>query len=74
MTTKERDLLVAGPERWDEACFAVPAVRALQATGWGIGVLCREDQREFWQSVEGLEVLVLPAKGKVKTVALGIGT
>ena len=74
MTTKERDLLVAAPERWDEACFAVPAVRALQATGWGIGVLCREDQQEFWQSEGNLEVLAFPAKAKAKAVAIGIGT
>jgi len=66
-------LLVAAPERWDEACFAVPAVRALQATGWGIGVLCREDQREFWQSAGDLEVLTFPMKTKAKVVALKIG-
>ena len=66
-------MLVAAPERWNEACFAVPAVRALQATGWGIGVLCREDQREFWQSVGDLEVLGFSIKAKAKVVALTIG-
>lgn len=64
---------MAGPERWDEACFAVPALRALQATGLAIGVLCRDDQREFWQAEAGLEVLTFPAKTKAKAVALGIG-
>ena len=32
--------MVAAPERWDETCFAVPAVRALVASGLGVGILC----------------------------------
>ena len=62
-------MLVAAPERWDEACFAVPALRALMAAGLGIGVICREEQREFWQTVAGLEVLAFPAKAKAKVAA-----
>jgi ADP-heptose:LPS heptosyltransferase len=72
VTTKGRDLLVAAPERWDEACFAVPAVRALVATGMGIGVLCPEPQREFWQTLAGLEVRAIPAKTKASAVAAAI--
>jgi ADP-heptose:LPS heptosyltransferase len=72
VTTNARDLLVAAPERWDEACFAVPAVRALMASGLGIGVICREEQQEFWQTLAGVEVLAFPAKAKAKAVAAEI--
>ena len=65
--------MVAAPERWDEACFAVPAVRALQATGWGIGVLCREEQREFWEAVGVTEALIFPAKAKPRKVSQAVG-
>lgn len=62
-------MLVAAPERWDEACFAVPAIRALVATGLRIGLLCREGQREFWETLPGLELLVFPLKMKAKVMA-----
>ncbi len=61
---------MAAPERWDEACFAVPAVRALVASGVGTGVLCVEEQRDFWATVDGLAVLAFPPKTKPKAVAL----
>ena len=60
---------MAAPERWDEACFAVPAVRALLASGMTVGVLCQENQRDLWQSVAGVEVVAIPAKAKAKVVA-----
>lgn len=63
------EMLVAAPERWDEACFAVPAMRALMASGLRVGVLCFEPQREFWQSVGGLDVVSFPDKTKPKVVA-----
>jgi ADP-heptose:LPS heptosyltransferase len=65
-------MLVGAPERWDEACFAVPAVRALMASGLGVGVICREEQKEFWQSLAGLEVLAFPLKAKAKVAAAEI--
>jgi len=65
-------MLVAAPERWDEACFAVPTLRALVAAGLGTGVLCREEQREFWTSVDGLVVIDFPAKSKAKVLAAEI--
>ena len=65
-------MLVAAPERWDEACFAVPALRALVASGLGAGVLCAAAQREFWETVEGLTVIDFPAKAKPCAVAAGI--
>lgn len=64
--------MVAAPERWDEACFAVPAVRALMASGMGVGVLCREERRDFWQTLPGLEVLAFSEKTRPKVAAAGI--
>lgn len=72
VVTNEGDMLVAAPERWDEACFAVPGVRAMMAAGLSVGVVCREDQREFWESVSGIEVLAFPAKAKTKVMAAGL--
>jgi ADP-heptose:LPS heptosyltransferase len=65
-------MLVAAPERWDEVCFSVPAVRALMASGLGIGVICREEQKEFWETLAGLEVLTFPVRTKAKTAAAEI--
>ena len=65
-------MLVAAPERWDEACFAVPAVRALIGSGLATGILCGEAQRDFWQTVEGLAVIDFPVKTKAKFVAATI--
>jgi len=62
-------MLVAAPERWDEACFAVPAVRALVASGLRVGILCPEEQKEFWQTLDGLAVIDFPPKAKPKLVA-----
>ncbi len=63
------DMLVAAPARWDEACFAVPAVRALIASGLKTGVLCSETQREFWETVDGLTVIDFPLRAKPKLIA-----
>lgn len=63
---------MAAPERWDEACFAVPTVRALVASGLGTGVLCPAAQREFWETVEGLAVMDFPVKTKARAVAAEI--
>lgn len=60
---------MAAPERWDEACFVVPALRALIASGLGVGILCPAGQRGFWQTLEGLEILTFAAKAKPKAVA-----
>ncbi len=65
-------MLVAAPQRWDEACFAVPSIRALAAAGLGTGVLCREDQADFWKTLDGLEVLSFPAKAGARQVAAGL--
>jgi len=62
-------MLVAAPERWDEACFAVPALRALVASGLATGILCAEEQRDFWQTLEAITVIDFPVKTKAKIVA-----
>lgn len=62
-------MLVAAPERWDEACFAVPAVRALVASGLGTGILCPEEQRDFWRTLEGVAVVDFPPRARAKAVA-----
>lgn len=63
---------MAAPERWDEACFAVPALRALVASGLGAGVLCPAAQREFWETLDGLTVIDFPANAKARAVAAAI--
>ncbi len=62
-------MIVAAPERWDEACFAVPAVRALMASGLATGILCPQEQREFWVTLPGLAIIDYPARVKAKLIA-----
>ncbi|MCX6879540.1 MAG: hypothetical protein NTW21_37910 [Verrucomicrobia bacterium] len=62
-------MLIAVPGRWDEGCFAVPAVRALLASGVGVGVLCAAAQREFWETLAGLTVMAFPTDAKERAVA-----
>lgn len=65
-------MLVVAPVRWDEACFSVPAVRAMMAAGLAVGVLCEERQRLFWERVDGVRVVDFPPKAKAKVVAEGL--
>lgn len=63
---------MAAPERWDEACFAVPAVRALIASGLSTGIVCSERQRVFWETVENLTVMDYPCSSKARAIAAKI--
>jgi ADP-heptose:LPS heptosyltransferase len=63
------DMLIAAPTRWDEACFAVPAVRALAHSGLRVGVLCPEIQRPFWETLNGPAVIAFSETTKAKTLA-----
>ncbi len=65
-------MLIAAPERWDEVCFAVPAIRALVASGLDVGIFCVTEQRIFWETVSGLTIIDYPAKTKPKLVAARI--
>ncbi len=39
------------------------------ASGLGVGVICRDAQKEFWETLPGLEVLAYQAKTKPKAAA-----
>ncbi|MFT4176305.1 MAG: glycosyltransferase family 9 protein [Luteolibacter sp.] len=66
------DLLIAAPRRWDEATFAVPAIRALAASGLAVGVLCEERQEGFWKTLTEVRVVTFPVGAKAKTIAAGL--
>lgn len=53
-------ILFAAPERWDEACFAAPALRALRASRplSTIGVVCHEDQVSLWESIAKIDAII----------------
>jgi ADP-heptose:LPS heptosyltransferase len=53
-------ILFAAPERWDEACFAAPALRALRAARplSTIGVVCHEQQVHLWQSIGKIDAII----------------
>ncbi len=70
MLSPSRELLICAPERWDESCFSVPAVRALAASGLGIGVLCKPHQKVFWETLPGLEVITPQTLSEQWKVAL----
>lgn len=55
-------LLVAAPARLDDACFSVPAVRALARAERvdGLAVLCAASQAPLWRGVPGIEVIEFP--------------
>ncbi len=65
-------MIVAAPERWDEACFAVPAVRALAASGLAVGVLCAAERRGFWETLDGIAVVDFPEKSGAKAIAAAL--
>jgi len=65
--TKTNRMLVSAPVRWDESCFAVPAVRALVASGLQVGVVCGVEQSDFWRTIEGIEVIVFEKSTDLST-------
>ncbi|HEY8960946.1 MAG TPA: glycosyltransferase family 9 protein [Luteolibacter sp.] len=62
-------LLFASPTTWAEACFSVPAVRAMLAAGLPVTVLCPVEQEAFWETLPGLERIAYGAKTSVKALA-----
>jgi ADP-heptose:LPS heptosyltransferase len=64
-----KGMLLGLPVRWDEACFAVPAVRALEKSGLIGGLALREEQAEFWKTVSGLPQLVFSEKSGAGNLA-----
>jgi len=68
-----KGMLIAAPERWDEACFSVPAIRALVRSGLVGGLVCREEQEAFWKSVCDLPQFLLGEKTRVGAFAKELG-
>ncbi|MFM2196577.1 MAG: hypothetical protein RLZZ505_9 [Verrucomicrobiota bacterium] len=62
-------MLLGLPERWDEACFAVPAVRALEKSGLVGGLVLSEGHAEFWGTISGLPQMVFSGKAGVRKLA-----
>jgi ADP-heptose:LPS heptosyltransferase len=54
------NILFAAPRRWDEACFSVPALRAIRNSKptCTLGVICHEDQLEFWRGIIGIDDII----------------
>ena len=65
-------MLIAALARWDEACFAIPALRAIAASGLKVGVLCAEAQRGLWDTLPEISIVGYAPKSKVRTVAAEI--
>lgn len=68
-----KGILVAAPERWDEACFAVPAVRALVRSGLVSALVCHERQDRFWETVCALPRFTFSHKTSAGQLAKTIG-
>lgn len=64
---------MAAPGRWDEACFAVPAIRALQAAGLPLTLLCKAGQEAFWSTLPGLRIATHGPKDGVRSIAARLG-
>lgn len=66
-------MLVALPQRWDEACFAVPALRTLVRSGMVGGLLCLREQEEFWKMETRLPQIHYVQRSKVSALAAAVG-
>jgi ADP-heptose:LPS heptosyltransferase len=64
-------LLIASPREVEEACFSVPAVRALRFADLGREVLiaCEEEMASFWRTIEGVTVVPFPNRVSARKVA-----
>jgi len=69
-------LLVASPERIDDACFSIPAVRSLAVVEGveRVYVLCRDQQRSLWRTVPGVEVFGYRKGSGVRAIRAEIET
>lgn len=65
------NVLFAAPSNWDEACFSAPALRAIRSARptCTLGVICAEHQLEFWQSIPGInEIIVYHERSSVRSL------
>lgn len=67
-------VLVAAPVAWRDACFAVPAVRAIghARPGAVLGVVCPEQQVELWQGLEIGHLVSYPEGASARRIAAGL--
>jgi heptosyltransferase-2 len=65
------DLLVVAPVRLDDACFSIPATRALAAHQHvrRLKILCDEDQAALWNTMPILKPISFPASARPKAIA-----
>lgn len=65
------DLLVVAPAQLDDACFSVPATRALAAYEMvhRLKVLCTEDQAAFWNTISVFKTISFPAQARPAAIA-----
>jgi ADP-heptose:LPS heptosyltransferase len=66
-------LILAVPERWDEACFAVPTIRALSKSGILHAIICREEQELFWSTTSSLPRFLYSSKSSPANLAKQLG-
>ncbi|MBK1881917.1 glycosyltransferase family 9 protein [Luteolibacter pohnpeiensis] len=66
------EMLIAAPARWEEACFSIPAIRAISASGLKVGVLCPEAQRGLWDTVPEFAIVGYAPKSKPRGIAAQI--
>ncbi len=71
--SRGKGMLVALPERWDEACFAVPTVRALSRCGILGGIVCLEHQERFWKTVTDISCFTYSPKIRPGILAEQVG-
>jgi ADP-heptose:LPS heptosyltransferase len=68
-----KGMLVALPERWDEACFAVPAMRAMLRSGLIGALVCYEEQASFWKTLCTLPIFTFSHKTSAGQLAKILG-
>lgn len=71
--SRGRGMIIAAPERWDETCFAVPALRALYRSGLMAAIVCHAGQELFWKTVCETACFTFSNKTSVGQLASAIG-
>lgn len=74
MSEAPRGILVAAPVRWDEAAFAVPAIRAMANSGLLSTIICREEQKTFWETVTPVQKILYSGRDSVRTITAKLTT
>lgn len=69
MSENQRGMLVAAPTRWDEAAFAVPAIRAISSSGLLSAIVCREEQKDFWETVSPAPKILYTSRENARSLA-----